>query len=175
VVLLILGYVRHPSMVQKSTSAVAPGVIGGASPFHHRLVSVNKQKWLAQNKAMLTSLRVYPNARYLFSKSWGIPDHIVQSAADDGPPYGGYVTQYTFRLPKPVSVVAVVDFYARQLNGWIRKSFLACETRFISPKGALVDVDACSGEAHVTSYYVVDINYDEAGTIGTTPQDLQAH
>lgn len=138
--------------------AVARG--GGAS-------SVDEKKWLARNNAVFGSLHGYPMARFYLSKTWGIPDRIVHdaSANDNGPPYSGYVTERRYNLPKPVSVVDIGDFYARQLPGWARKNLLSCESSFTSPKGASVTVDACYGAAPMTPEYVVDVNYDEARSI----------
>src|SRR3954453_24098238 len=91
VVVLIISLVRHPSAVQNGALAVAPSVGGTASPFHRRLVSANKRKWVAHNDPMLASLRASPHASRSRSTSSGVADHIVQGPADDGPPWGGYL------------------------------------------------------------------------------------
>lgn len=71
-------------------------------------------------------------------------------------------TSTSNKLPKPAFGVAIGDFYARQLDGWLRKPIGSCEWSFTSPKGALVYVDACRGSDPMTAVYVVDVNHDQA-------------
>jgi hypothetical protein len=133
--------------------------------------NVNEKKWLARNDAVFASLRAYPAARFYLSKTWGIPDRVVHSPADDGPPYSGYVTEHRYKLPKPASGVRIGDFYARQLDGWVRKPIGSCEWIFTSPTGAAITVDACHGNGPTIPEYVVDVNYDEARSTA----EAQAH
>lgn len=126
---------------------------------------VDKGKWMARNEAVYASLHTYPTARLYFSNYWGIPDRVVHNPSDDGPPYSGYVTEHRYRLAKPVSSVAIGDFYTRQLHGWERTPVPSCQWVFTSPKGASINVDACDGDAPMTRAYEMLVNYNQARSI----------
>ena len=127
--------------------------------------SVDRKTWVARNEAVFASLRPYPTGRFSLSESSGIPDRVVHSPSDDGPPYSGYLTEHRYELSKRAAGVDIGDFYARQLQGWTREPVGACEWTFTSSKGASITVDACYGIAPTTPEYVVDVNYDEARSI----------
>jgi hypothetical protein len=124
----------------------------GAGAYSLGLLSwgVNRDKYVANNVAVLRELPVFPGARKMSEMSIG--EKRNNGYPEGIGPYTSYITSWMYELPPGVSDQDILRFYDRKLEkpGWELVAFPPCERTYNHGDG-WVYIAACHGYLRLAS------------------------
>jgi len=125
--------------------------------------SVDEGAYVSQNKKVIETIPPYSGAKLVNSYSIGIPKRSGGAFSDEnGAPYGAFRTHNTYRLPHPVPVGTVVEYYDHLLRAWSGGSTGGIDgcTGTYHRHGAELYLIACPDDTHGQQENVTQIYYD---------------